>query len=183
MNQFLDNFAMDQIGFHAHRLATTLHLSPEDQEDLKQEMALELIQASQRFDPEKASKETFVVRVLARFSKYATRKHFSQQGNPVGSAESLDPNYDLHKMARPGGQADVERRLDVEEVISQLPEQLQEICRALMTNSVSEAAAILGVDKSTIYRKIPKIREYFISFGLGELCDTFATSADITNEE
>lgn len=79
-------------------------------------------------------------------------------------------------LAAEGGPADpasdparAELALDVAAVVAGLPEDLRDLAGRLMTQSLSEAARDLGVVRSSLQRRIGRIRRLFEDAGLDEI--------------
>ena len=56
-------------------------------------------------------------------------------------------------------------KMDLEEILSRMPEHLQRICNLLKEYPVEETAKKLRIHRSTVYRQMIEIREYFIRSG------------------
>jgi len=173
-DQPIDAYALARIDYRVQELADRFNLPGDQQEDLRHDMVVELLSAFQRFNPDKAKRETFINRVLDRFAKYMTRIrcthrrracdspiHFDDVAPGFGSVSNQPATGQLDEQARR------ELRADVSLVISRMPERFQRTCRALMTFGATDAAEQLGICRQSIYRNIAEIREHFVRAGVG----------------
>ena len=167
-------YALARIDYRARRQAISFNLSDDEREDLRHDMVAELLRAFKRFDPEKASRETFINRVLDRFVKYSMRSKRTRQNRACNNPACLD---DVHPGFQPTvnhpriGELDEQDRrelhLDLAAVIARMPERLQRVCRALLRLMPAEAAHSLGICRQSIYRNIAEIRAYLSEAGIG----------------
>ena len=65
-------------------------------------------------------------------------------------------------------QEQVELRLDVQEALERLPEDLRPIAERLQHHSIAEVARELGMPRTTLYELIARIRRRFQRLGLGK---------------
>jgi RNA polymerase sigma-70 factor (ECF subfamily) len=185
----IDDYALARIDYRVRQLWLQFDLSEEDQEDLRNDMVVELLQAMKRFDPTKAKRETFINRVLDRFVLYFMRQRCTQNRRPCDSPlgyEDIAPGFQpCGNDPGEGGmseQALDDLRLDLEPVISQLPERDQQVARLLMVYSSSEVAKRIGVHRCSMSRIIARIREHFIQAGIDVWIvqrNTSAPAADV----
>ncbi len=171
----IDDYVLERIDFRARRLAIKLRLSDDRRDDLQQEMVVELLKAADRFDPDgSASWHTYACRVLdlavKKLAQNECRMRQREAGRPMGFSESPDgyPSA-VNNPAHEGEDdlAQLELRLDIEHVLSEMPERLREVCELLKHLSPTEAAEEMGIHRNSIYRLIAKARKYFKAAGLG----------------
>jgi len=185
----IDDYALARIEYRVKQLRFQLDLSEQDQEDLRHEMVVELLQAMQRFDPDLSKRETFINRVLDRFVPYILRRHCTQMrrawDSPLGFEDVSDG---FQPCGNDPGQGELseqdigELRLDLEPVILGMPERDQAVARLLMTYPSSEVAARIGVHRCSMSRIIGRIREHFTDAGVTiseEPRNTSTATADV----
>ena len=163
-------------------------LTPDDREDLEQEMALDLLLRLPKFDPERACLNTFIARVVERrvstiirhrtAAKRDCRSHVCSLDEPIPGVEGCSTRHDMISQGdcdlRVGryGRSEVERldlRIDVSLVLAGLPPELRALAERLCTHSVTEIARELGVPRSTLYETgIARLRKAFEDKGLDE---------------
>lgn len=169
-----------------YRLSQRYGYSPDDREDLEQEMAIHLLIAMRRYDPEKSAESTYASRVIRNWTRHLVRKRTALRNNPEAIAYSLDDTLpveggervtmgdaiseaDLDPCDCPLGCIDAaDLRVDIERIISGLPPKLQEACRALMTQSVAEYWASSGLSRSAVTYRLGQLRKAFMDAGFGE---------------
>ncbi len=171
----IDDYALARIDFRVRQLRYQFDLSDEDQADLRNDMVAELLSAFERFNPSKSKRETFTNRVLDRFVLYVTRRRCTWQRRSSDSPIGLD---DVHvgfqpRANDPGiGELDEqdlrELRLDLIDVIAQMPERLQRATKLLMVYPRKEVAVRIGVHRCSMTPIIARIREHFEEAGLDD---------------
>jgi len=173
VEQWIDQYALDRIDFRVRRLTGQFDLSEDEQNDYRHDMVVELLGAFERFDPDKAKRETFVNRVLDKFVKYVTRIRCTNLrracDSPMGFGD-VGPDYQPVVNEAPAGQLDEQGRrelhLDMDAALARMPERLQRVCRMLMEFGAAEAAKRLGICRQSIYRNMAEIRPYLAAIGL-----------------
>lgn len=174
VDTFVDDYALARIDYRVRWLALHFGLSEGEQEDCRHDMAAELLSAFERFDPEKAKRETFITRVLDRYVKYVIRTWCARQrracDNPI-HFDDVYPGFQPVTNDPPMGELDeqgrCELRIDLADAISRMPERLQRVCRLLMHFTSTEAAERLGIRRQSIYRNMSEIKEYLTEAGMG----------------
>ena len=166
----LDDFVLTRVDYWARKLARRFRLSDDERDDCRHSMVLELLQAAQRFDPAKATWHTFACRVLDLFARHLRREEGnrlarrpgpSPKAPEEGSGSALDAIVDEHDDI-----GDVERRLDVEQVMAAMSPRVRKACQLLKHLSPPEAAQAMGIHRSSIYRLMASARRCFEEAGL-----------------
>jgi len=171
----IDEYALNRIEYRAIRLRCAFRLNEHDTEDLRSRLAVQLLRASARFDPTRASQHTFVNRVLDRAYRHLARELRTRREHAVWAPlEPLECEDDGESAQSQTGDAPdpaevVERRSDVETALASLPRPLRVIGEELKHSTPREVAERLGLHRSTVYRAMGRIREHFTAYGLGEL--------------
>ncbi len=129
-----------------------------DREDLEQEALLRIWQALPRYDPSKGSLGTFIERVAeSRFrSLLRSRRH----------SVTIEP-LDGMRPASADGIPMVEFRTDFERLLRLVGGPERRLASLLTVHSASEAGRILGVARSTVYRRIERLRAALLAAGYG----------------
>lgn len=163
----LPELAHRQMAFRAERLARVYRLAPDQVDDLRQELAVEIVRALRRFDPAIASRTTFT-RAVMDFWYRQKCKQLSREATarrcvvplPLLGTESFD-------YADPDdrGYRDVDLRLDLADRIAVLPQDLFEVARDLLAGkSVPCIAAERGVHRGTVNRLVLRLRTHLADF-------------------
>lgn len=169
----IDHYVKERINFRVRSLVHNYGFNDEDVYDLKQEMVLEILKAKKRFDPEKTKWKTFVNNVLDLYYKHVMRsricriKHESMSPAMFSEIEDEEINHELNEMTCESRDyiRGSQLRMDIEQILPQMPLRLQEICQCLMFLSPYETSQQLNIAPSTVSRAIPRIREYFFEAG------------------
>lgn len=190
----IDKYAAKLIKYKAGQLVRRVGFTKSDFDDLQQEMTLDLLCRLSKYDPSKASLNTFVARIVDRKVSTLIRHRRQKKRDCRIRIYSLDAEFDdqngqqywldevLSQDAIDGeigryDRPEVERidlRLELSLVLDDLPEDLSYLARRLQTRTVAEIACELGVPRSTLYEKgIARLRKIFEDKGLREyLADT-----------
>ncbi len=175
------------IKSRAYTLSSSYGHTPEDREDLEQEMALRLLTALPKYDPARSSLATFANRVIESWNKMLVRERRAACRDYTAVDCSLDdPRYEedgerstlgdvigeddvstLAGRAALGRIEAIELKVAVETVIATLPPVHRELCLALMHQTVGQVSASSGIPRTTIASRVKLIRRVFEDAGLG----------------
>ena len=180
----LNDYAETLIHHKARQLVGEAGFTADDIEDLEQELRLDLLTRLPKFDPKKATYNTFVARLVERkisnLIRHRTREmrdYRCEEGSLNGSAETVEAGnekverietitqdeYDLRwgRYRFPAAER-LDLQLDVSMILSKLPLDLRKLAELLKTMSIAEAARELGVPRSTIYSSgLVRLRQAF----------------------
>ena len=200
-----DGYTCRLVRSRARRLARQAGLKTEDRQDIEQELWVDLLVRWHRFDAARAGGRTFATRVVEHraatlFRRSRTVAESTQRkrrslhdtvqdgdGRPVPIAQVLD---DRAQAARTGSHSlaadhQVDLATDVAGVLADLPEELRDLCERLKESSIARIAKDMGIARTSLYRRIEKIREHFVSTGLHEyfgICADTSSSAGVCNK-
>ena len=168
----LDRYTLERIEYRVARLTRVFHLSVDDADDLRQSMALELLRALRRFDPTRATRQTFINRVLDLYYRHTARsirtqrRHEAMSPAPLSSLNGWTP---LSNDTRAGERSEADRAceaIDLERALATLPRKLRLICEELKHHSPREVAQRLRIHRGSVYRAIGQIRAHFGACGI-----------------
>jgi RNA polymerase sigma-70 factor (ECF subfamily) len=182
----IDPVAKDVIRRKARYLSRRGGFSPSDLSDLEQELSLHLLKRAPTFDPRKADWKAFVGAVVTAWganllrARCAAKRDYRRtrpssartetsdaeswkQAEPL-SQQAHDPRLGRH---RPGEQEQLDLKIDVQEALQRLPEQLRAVAERLQHVSIAELAREMGIPRTTLYELIERIRWRFQKAGLG----------------
>ena len=161
----IDDYALDRIDFRVEQLREQFDLSDEDQEDIRHDMVVQLLNAFKRFNPDLAKRETFINRVLDRYVPYIMRRCCTQMrrdsDTPMGFddvATGFQPCSNVPNQGQLDEQEQIELRIDVQCAISQLAKRDQHVARLLMVYSIPEVADLIGVHRCSMGRIISELQ-------------------------
>jgi RNA polymerase sigma-70 factor (ECF subfamily) len=182
----LSDYAIRLIRHRARRLVATAGFAAQDIEDIRQDLIVDLLERLPKFDPAKATCNTFVARIIDRKVAKLIRDRNCEKRDPRREECSLNECIDdgeggsveriqtiaadeadrrLGRQAR-SDQETAELALDVEEVLKRLPDNLRRLCELLKTGSIADAARAMGVPRTTLHDHVKKLREVFEAAGL-----------------
>jgi len=195
----IDDSAKMIIRQRAERICEQCGFTKDDREDLEQELTLHLLERAQEFDPSRASWNTFVARITDNKATSIIRHHGRQKRNFRLLVCSLDDTIDCER-----GRADtretthlqdgcdprmgttwrfeveeIDMRVDVSRVLSELSRDLQQLAQRLKTHTITEVARELGIPRSTLYsRDIARLRRTLEESGVLEYIRNSSVQSD-----
>lgn len=185
---FLNDYARTLIRVKARQLSRRKDFSDCEAEDIQQDLILHILAKLDRFDPNRASLNTFLATVVnsAVAMMVRSRSRIKRNGGAGVETMSLEQIVDLcdgtaksigatlseadAKRRRGGrflsGEEMVEMSMDVQSVLRNLPESLQQVCHLLMTETQSEVLRLSGLTHRQLAIAKRRIREQFEKSGL-----------------
>jgi len=180
----LDEYAVKIIKRKAKQLAGHSGFNESDRQDIEQELALHVWRRLPMEDPSRASRHTFVARVIENYAKnlIASRKAASrdyrsnafsldeeveqENGTRVPRGDLVDQEDYIVKTGR--AHRDPDLAVDLQEVLDRLPAEHRDICLKLAAATVAEVAAAMGKPRTSLYEDIKKLRTLLEASGLRE---------------
>ena len=181
----INDYAEDLIHHKARQLVGTAGFTRDDVEDLEQEMRLGLLERLPKFDPSKATYNTFVSRLIERKISNLIRHRMREirdfrceEGSIHDVVECGDEKVERIETVTQDEQdfrlgkhmrSEEERRdlkLDIPLVLSKLPPDLRKLAELLQTLSITEAAHDLGIARPTVYDRLKRLRQTFEELGI-----------------
>lgn len=180
----ITGYAKDLIHHTALKMIGKAGIRKEDVEDIEGDLTVELIERLPKFDPHRAAYNTFVANVVRTKAKKILRDRRRERrddrredcslneyveddrGALVERGETMSWEKDDQRL---GVRSEGEERdmvIDVETMLSQLPDDMRELCELAKTMPVVEAARRLGIPESTAFSRLRKLRTTFREAGL-----------------
>jgi RNA polymerase sigma-70 factor (ECF subfamily) len=166
----LGDFARDLIRRKARQLARHAGPHHHDPEDVEQELTLRLLRAMPRYDPARGHVHAFVTAVVERAAAGLLRRCRAKKRG-AGPVRSLD----APAAAEPTDRGDAGRAADrvglaadLAAVLAELPADLRGLAERLTRQTLSEVARQDGVPRSTLQRRVDRLRRRFEDAGLRE---------------
>jgi DNA-directed RNA polymerase specialized sigma24 family protein len=170
----------------AARLVGKYGFSRDEAEDIGQDLLADLLARRPNFDAKRGSDRAFIRRIMenrlatiisarhARCRDY--RRNFSGEvtRDPVQNtqgSESIDPRWSSGSEMR-----DLE--IDIRRLRKLLRPELAAIAVLLPSRSPVEIVGLLGISRSTLYRRIKELRAIAIGIGLDRYIPTRSSRAD-----
>jgi len=159
---WIDQYALDRVEYQVFRIGRDLRLSSHDEDEVRQELLMDLWVAAPKYNPEIASRRTFVSGVVARSALRVRRQLSRSPGR-----RATDPVLLSDLQRRERGRRTPERTqseqsdiaMDVASAIDGLEHGKRSLAHELMRGTVTEAAREIGCDRSTAYRAVAAMRD------------------------
>lgn len=158
---WLDHFAEKRLDYHAERLARKYHLGKDDEQDIRQELFLRVFRKQRHYDPERSSYRTFTSNAFVWAAKVIERdlcRDRTRAKRLWAARRILIQRASRRRGACPSPGASTEVA-ELFRAIDRLPHDQRELAMRLMTGMPTEAARSLGVNRSTVYRRLGHLRE------------------------
>jgi RNA polymerase sigma-70 factor (ECF subfamily) len=167
----LDRFCWGIIRRKARQMVGRAGIKEQDHEDLVQELMLRLLRSLRLFDAAQADRKSFVTAVVERNAAKILRDRRAKKRNG-GRVESLDVLLenldeeppDLAVDDHAAEQADL--AIDVADLLARLPAELRDLAERLKTQTLSQVARDMGIPRSTLQRRVSRLRRHFEEAGL-----------------
>lgn len=183
--EFLSKYARAAVRSKANRLACCPGFRRQEQPDLEQELWVALFAQIAKFDPTRASIDTFVECVLSTKVFMLIRERRREKRQPIPHArppgQKTAPSSDAvsaettedgdHRRSSESHEACLRRSEDrqaVQFVLNRLPSDLQAVCRSLMVSPAAAASRKLGISRRQLRRAVEDVRAHFTNAGFEE---------------
>jgi RNA polymerase sigma factor (sigma-70 family) len=179
----LPEFALKLIRARARELSRRRIIPAYERRDIEQHFLLELWRRWQRFDGSRGGLPGFVVRVIDNSAADLIGRHArlgrvwplelvsldevvrGDDGDIATIGDGLSEDQPLWQV--PTNEFDVaDLRVDVGRAVQCLPLRLQDLCRRLSSQCITEIARETGTSRSSVYRSVAAIRQRFLETGL-----------------
>ena len=175
------SYAEGLIHLKASQLVKHRAVRAADREDLRQELWLHLLKRLPTHSESKGSLFAFITTVIERRVRSILRYHNSRLpgcgdslDEPIGRSDGelvdryatlgSEPPHSPRAETREQYLTDL--RFDLEQIIAKLPPDQQDVCRGLMTESLSAISRNKRVARGTLFGRVLKIREAFEEAGI-----------------
>ncbi|MBD0392279.1 sigma-70 family RNA polymerase sigma factor [Wolbachia endosymbiont of Pentalonia nigronervosa] len=122
-------------------------------EDIEQDLFCEFFSCLNQYDETKGSLSTFAKQVIKNRIHNLTRKHIHTTPNLKNCMQQESYCFEDESILR----------VDVERIISKLPEKWQVLCKQLKYHSITEVAHMHNMSRTTLHRILKKMRSKFLS--------------------
>ena len=185
----LSDYALELVHHKAWQLVGKAGYTQDDVDDIKQDLILDLLERLPKFDPVKATHNTFVARLverkisnLLRDRQAEMRDHRREvcslneeidtgEDEPVQRLTTIsqdDQDMRTGKYRRPAEER-AHLHLDLEAVLADLPPDLRRAAELLQVYPIAQVAREMGVPHCTFYENhLTRLREAFAAKGLGD---------------
>lgn len=171
-----DPYILGQASCRASVLVANGGFSRDDWEDLRQEMVLDCLERTPRFNPERGDWRAFVRGIIrnhsfvlaSQESRRVRCEALSAADEESGDDDDLEREIfqDSCEPAPDDPAAALAVSADVQRVVASLPENLRVLASDLTEMTVAEIAAKRGRSTQWIYQLIKKLRQAFVQAGV-----------------
>lgn len=174
-----NDYAARLIQFKARMLSRRWAFAGDDREDIEHDLWLDLLERLPKYDPDKATLNTFIALVVERRVATLIRDRSTEKRSPDREECSLDdpvldadgrvvPRHETTPEAAndPARLRDLER--DVAHVVAHLPDDLRAIALALAFGTQNSVGPELGFSRRAMAKAVEQLREIFRDAGLDE---------------
>jgi RNA polymerase sigma factor (sigma-70 family) len=152
----------------ARRLARRAVFADMEVADLEQELMVRLLAALDRFNSNEGRLDAYVTGVLSRLVAFLIRQRSAKKRYPVGQ-RSLDATVEASLNDFPHDESAEELinlNIDLAEVLELLAPDQRDLAERLRTQSLAEIARDMKVPRSSLQRRVERIRRRFEDRGL-----------------
>ena len=171
-----DPYILQQASCRASLLVFRSGFERDDWEDLRQEMVLDCLERSPRFDPDRGDWRGFVRGVVRNHSTLLARRESRRirLETLMVAADEPVPEGDLEceilqaasELATDDPTPALALSADVQRVVASLPANLQTLASELTEMTVAEIASKRGRSTQWIYQLLKKLRRAFVEAGV-----------------
>jgi len=176
-----DEYELTLIRIKSRKLIGKAGFIPDDLEDIRQEIILDLLQRLPNYDPAKSSRHTFINDLIDNRITDMVREKIALKRDYQAEPQSLDAAVGgfiasgaVTKKELPWNRGMkmmsefeiFEMRQDIIRVLEKLPPNLREICFRLLSDNICTVAEETGIPKATLIGHLKKIRNHFEISGL-----------------
>jgi len=181
----LTDYARKLIRFKARQLCRLHSFSKSDEEELEQDLWLAVVNQAGKFDPARASLDTFIDRVVNTAVAMILRDRQRQKRANGFQSVSLDrtpsDGHGNEPLSAKVSKDDLARRVGVEptdetdrretaeavaSALAKMPDELRDVCRRVMGGSISSAADDLETSRRQIRNALAAARPFFEQAGV-----------------
>lgn len=161
---------MTHAGRNASRLVATSCFSRDEWDDVCQELALDCLRRSRKFDANRGTWDGFVSGVTRNQASVLANRRLVHRRREllVEDVVTLPEQSEWQKLEylHVGTEHDYDRRIHTQRTMEGLPVQLQQLARMLGEYSTAEICAELGKSRSRIHQLTHDLRRVFVSAGI-----------------
>jgi RNA polymerase sigma-70 factor, ECF subfamily len=173
MNASVDPYILQQASCRASLLVASAGFRSDDWDDLQQEMVLDCLRRSPKYDPSRGDWQGFVRGVVrnhaavlvTRRRRRARREVLAEDLSHEEMRGGDDPIDFLANLEEHQFEAALQMSLDVERVLQALSPQLKALALLLSELSVIEVCARTGKSRSRVYQMTRQLRDAFVRAG------------------
>jgi RNA polymerase sigma factor (sigma-70 family) len=161
-------FTSGLIRNKARRLAKRTIFADMEVADIEQELVLRLLPALDQFDANAGHLNGYVFSVLSRLVASLIRERSMQKRQPNGLCFlEAAIRTGVPEPPNPASGDDLtDLKIDVAEILALLPPDLRDLAERMKTQTLAEVARDLKAPRSTLHRRVERLRQRFEDRGL-----------------
>ena len=166
-----DAILLRQADRRSNQLVRRGRILPDDKEDFRQELILDILEQGHHFDPHRGTWPGFVCRLMRNRSEtlvqLQNRRRWIERPAPA-----LDQGDLEEQAARKSGSSTVQSdrafhgRTEINLVLSRLPDDLRTLADQLCWMDLDEIARLRGISRTWLHRLKRRLRRAFIAAGV-----------------
>ncbi len=167
-----DSYITEQASLRAKLLSLTAGFSADEVDDARQDLLLDYLRRSARFDQGRGEWAGFVRGVMRNQATVLFTRRHRRCGREILAGDVCGPDSDganafLEQLSFADPTDGFDLSLDVRRVLSRLPHDLRVLAVLLVQMTISEACIATGKSRSRVYQLIGQLRAAFLDAGLG----------------
>lgn len=166
----VDAYAAFFIGYKAKTLTRMPIFTPDDFEDLQQELMVAYLHAWPSFDPARGDRRSFIKTVVNTRALMLVREAEAQKRwtgvKTLSLSTPVDEDGDIalgDTIADPTHLI-MEQNADMAMMVAAMPDDLRQTYQLLSEYSVTEAAEMLGIPRTTMSSRLKKLQKFIESY-------------------
>jgi DNA-directed RNA polymerase specialized sigma24 family protein len=162
-----DPYVLRQASCQASLLVRTAGFPVHDFDDLRQDLLLDLLRRSSKFNPRRGEWHGFVRGVVRNHATVLARCRYRRSQREVLADDLFGDDQDLLESLKSYDTVgDLHLKLDVAYVLAGLPAQLRLLARLLIVMPVGEIPSRLGKSRSRVHQLTCQLRNAFVRAGV-----------------
>lgn len=175
MNAQMESYALEQASLRAGFLGLMAGFPRHEIDDVRQDLLLDCLRRSSRFDPARGDWPGFVRGVTRNQASVLAVRRRRRLRQEVLAGDLLEPNADgpeefFDRVMAPETVDGLNTAVDVRRVLDRLPAHLHELALFLPHMTVIEVCAATGKSRSRVYQLVRQIRDAFVRAGFRPCC-------------
>lgn len=171
MNTFPESLIIEQASMRSRLLCTTAGFSPDEVEDVRQDLIVDLLRRSPKFDSARGDLDGFAYGVMQNHATVLIARRRRRVNHEILVGDLREPDSEdvddvLTKRAAADQFPALNEAIDVQRVLRTLPTRLQTLAMLLASMSITEVCAVTGKSRSRIFQLRREIRAAFVRAGL-----------------
>jgi RNA polymerase sigma-70 factor, ECF subfamily len=171
MTPQIDSSVVRQAATRAAIMVSGACFAEQDYEDLQQDLLVDYLRREPRFDAARGTKQGFTYGVMLHRAAVLVVRRQRRAGREVLfdhlCADLGGGAIESEMQISSNAAASLNLRLDIDRVLSRVPQRLKNLANQLRSMSISEVSVLTGRSRTRTYQLLRQLREAFAEAGLG----------------